>query len=77
MKEYGIIFLHLFLALNLNAQTVNRAYVGGGYGTGVDVINVDSMTIITTIPGAGGYRMVLTPDGKKLYSTGGNTLVYV
>ncbi len=63
--------------LQVSAQTGSRAYAGGGYGTGVDIIDIDSMTKIGSIPDAGGYRMVLSLDGKKLYSTAGNSLIYI
>ncbi len=53
------------------------AFAGHGYSEDVDVIDLDSMTIVATITGAGGYRMVLSPDGDTLYSTGGDDLVYV
>ena len=47
-------------------------FVGHGYSEDVDVVDLDSMTVIATIPGAGGYRMVITPDGRKLYGTTGD-----
>ncbi len=53
------------------------AFVGRGYNENVDVVDLDSMSIITTIVEAGGYRMVLSKDGNKLYSTGGDSFFYV
>ncbi len=53
------------------------AFAGHGYSEDVDVIELESMTILATITGAGGYRMVLSRDGNTLYSTGGDSLVYV
>ncbi|MFQ5652622.1 MAG: T9SS type A sorting domain-containing protein [bacterium] len=80
MNKHFCFFVVLLLALaplKVRAQTGNRAYAGGGYGTGVDIIDVDSMTRIGSLPDAGGYRMVLSLDGKKLYSTGGNSFIYI
>ncbi|MFQ5769748.1 MAG: T9SS type A sorting domain-containing protein [bacterium] len=80
MHKQACIFLVLLLLvsiLKLNAQTGSRAYVGRGYGTGVDIIDINNMTKIGSIPEAGGYRMVLSLDGKKLYSTGGGSMIYV
>lgn len=73
-----IILECLIMALSIKAQTGNtRAYVGGGYGTGIDVVDIANMTVVASIPDAGGYRMVLSLDGTKLYSTGGNSLIYI
>ena len=47
------------------------AFAGHGYFEDVDVIDIDTMTIVDTIVGAGGYRMVLTPDNRTLYGTTG------
>ena len=75
INGFGII--HKASAGDILSGTPRLAYVGGGYGTGVDVIDIDSMLIIATIPDAGGYRMVLSADGRKLYSTSGSTQLYV
>jgi len=69
------IFLLITFAPAQNSRYI--AYAGHGYGTDVDVIDLSTMSIDTTIVGAGGYRMVLTPDGSKLYSTGGDNLLYI
>jgi len=69
--------LMLVTPLRVAAQPGSRAYAGRGYGVGIDIIDVDSMTKIGTIPDAGGYRMVLSLDGKKLYSTAGNAFIYI
>lgn len=53
------------------------AFVGRGYDENVDVVEVNTMSVIATIAEAGGYRMVLSKDGNKLYSTGGDSLFYV
>lgn len=78
-KQFCFFFILLLVLapLKVSAQTGSRAYAGGGYGTGVDIIDIDSMTKIGSIPDAGGYRMVLSLDGKKLYSTGGNSFIYI
>jgi len=81
MKNLSIFYFfshYLLIAAitQLNAQ-ITKAYVGTGYGTGVDIVDVDSMTIIGSISDAGGYRMVLSADGKKLYSTGGDYFIYI
>jgi len=74
---YSINLIIVVAAISqLNAQ-ITKAYVGTGYGTGVDIVDVDSMTVIGSIPDAGGYRMVLSLDGKKLYSTGGDYYIYI
>ena len=58
MKSLSIFFsISLFLLVTaftqLNAQTT-KAYVGTGYGTGVDIFDVDSLTLIGSIAKIGG-----------------------
>lgn len=77
LKKLLFILAFLSISLNLAAQTGSRAYVGGGYGTGVDVIDVENMTVLRSIANAGGYRLVLSLDGKKLYSTAGDGSIYI
>jgi len=77
MKMAHVFLPILLLAPVMSAQTGSRAYVGRGYGTGIDIIDVDSMTKTGNIANAGGYRMVLSLDGKKLYSTAGNSMLYI
>ena len=91
MKHRFFILLAPILALALVAgcggiNTYNPSVIGGasrlifaghGYSDDVDVINLESMTILATITGAGGYRMVLSTDGRTLYSTGGGGLISV
>ncbi len=58
--------------------TLPLAFVGHGYSPDdLEVIDLNAMQNVATITGAGGYRVVTTPDGRKLYSTGGDSLVYV
>lgn len=63
-----------FFTASLAAQ-VQKAYAGED--NILNVIDYDSMVIIKTIPGANAYRMVLTPDGKKLYTTDHNNQIHV
>ena len=53
------------------------AYAGHGYSDGVHVIDITTMTEVAEISGAGGYRMVLSNDGTKLFSSGGGSLYTV
>jgi len=48
------------------------AFVGHGYSEDVDVVDIDTMTLVDTIVGAGGYRQVLTADNRTLYGTTGD-----
>ncbi len=69
-------FLMLLFALFcISPAQTHKAYAGST--SRIDVVDVDSMKVITTIPGANAYRMVITPDGKKLYATNHNREVHV
>lgn len=58
-------------------NTVIIAYAGHGYSEDIEVIDVATMTVLDTIVGAGGYRMAISNDGLTIYSTGGDSLIYV
>ncbi len=59
----------------VNAATGAIAFFGST--SQIDVVDVDTMTLIDTIPAPAGYRLVLTPDETKLYGVGGGSMVYV
>ncbi len=63
----------------LSSLPVSIVYAGEGYDgpDGIHVIDVNTMTLVTTIANAGGYRMVLSLDGSKIYSTGGTETFYI
>ncbi len=69
-----VLFSLFLLASSSFAQT-SKAYAGSDRR--IDVIDIDSMVVIKTITGANAYRMVLTPDGKKLYATDHNREVHI
>jgi len=65
----GTIIILFFLTASFNhikAQSV-KAYAGED--DHIDVIDVDNMKVIKSIPGGKAYRMVLSHDGQKLYTT--------
>ena len=68
------LFMFLISAVQVYAQKV-KAYAGND--NRLEVIDVETMTVIDTIDGGEAYRMVLTPDGKKLYTTNHNRMVLV
>ena len=45
-----------------------RVFISNGGDASVSVLDVDSMTLVATIPvGQRPWNMALTPDGRKLY----------
>lgn len=48
------------------------AFVGHGYSENVHAVDIETMTDIGDIPMAGGYRQVVSPDGRRLFGTGGD-----
>ncbi len=70
-----LFFMLLFILSGISHGQSHKAYAGST--SRIDVVDIDSMKVTGTIPGAKAYRMVLTPDGKKLYATDRNRQVYV
>jgi YVTN family beta-propeller protein len=73
---FTIFTLFIFIA---HSQTSNKLYCSNNYQytEGLTVIDVNTLDTIALIPEAGGYRTVVTKDGKKLYSLGGDDYIYI
>ncbi|GIV32828.1 MAG: hypothetical protein KatS3mg031_0363 [Chitinophagales bacterium] len=67
----------LFTTPLLSFAQPGKIFCGQGYSEGVYVYDAATLDSIAYIDGAGGYRMVLSPDGSKIYSTGGDENVFV
>jgi YVTN family beta-propeller protein len=80
MKKLFTLMLILgLIAFSLQAQTSNKLYCSNNnqYNNGLTVLDVNTLDTIALIPEAGGYRTVMTKDGKKLYSLGGDDYIYI
>lgn len=75
--KHLITAIALTSGLALQSQLTNIGYAGRGYSDDIYVIDLDGMVVMDTIIGAGGYRMALSKNAQKLYSTGGGEYVYV
>lgn len=47
-------------------------YVANAFSDDVSVIDVRTNTVVTTIPGAGGTAIAITPDGSRAYTVDGS-----
>ena len=65
----GIIIFIFILTASFNQIKAQSVKAYAGEDNHIDVIDVDSMKVIKSIPGGKAYRMVLSHDGKKLYTT--------
>lgn len=77
--KYIAFFWILFALLttcSLQAQP-GKIFCGQGYGTGILIFDAVTLDSIAFVEDAGGYRMVVSPDGSKIYSTAGDYYVYI
>ena len=65
------------LSFTTSEDVMFLVFAGHGYSKDVDVVDIESMTVVDTITDAGGYRIVFSPDGSRLYSTGGDGNIYI